>query len=181
MFFSYYRLRPYFDEHFASCMERNAPWNGSKNNRPITHWAGRISRDQCNEVYLTFLFKARENLPVVSPSNKRQKRFFLLCLQGITLPRTDSFLSSIPSALELSYKVWLSFIPPLLAYLNAAMEKTQQYRMSGTEDIVEITLRQINGLNVILWDDIEDVFSGVKLVMNGTVVISKLRDSNQNR
>ncbi|KAF9274048.1 hypothetical protein BGZ68_000966, partial [Mortierella alpina] len=50
--------------------------------------------------------------------------------------------------------------------------------MSGTKDILEIPLRQINEQNVILWEEIEELFPGVKYIMNGRTVVSKLRDSN---
>ncbi|KAF9945872.1 hypothetical protein BGZ72_000908, partial [Mortierella alpina] len=61
------------------------------------------------------------------------------------------------------------------------MKTTQLFRLIGTEDIVEIALRQINGQNVILWDDIEEIFPGVKRIMNGTVAINKLKDASLKR
>ncbi len=61
------------------------------------------------------------------------------------------------------------------------MEGTQSFRLIGTEDIVDIALEQINGQNVIFWEDIEDVFHKVKSIRDGRVAINKLRDSNHNR
>ncbi|KAF9288543.1 hypothetical protein BGZ68_000096 [Mortierella alpina] len=61
---------------------------------------------------------------------------------------------------------------------SGAMEETQLFRLMGTADILEITLYQLHGQSVVYWEDIEEVFPGVRQIMNGRVVINKLRDSN---
>ena len=61
------------------------------------------------------------------------------------------------------------------------MEETQLFRLTGTTDILEITSYHHHGQNVTYWEDIEEVFPGVKSIMNGRVVVNKLRDSNGNR
>ncbi|KAF9960860.1 hypothetical protein BGZ72_005696 [Mortierella alpina] len=62
------------------------------------------------------------------------------------------------------------------------MAKTQSFRIAGsTADIENIDVDSINGLNVIYWEDIEQVFPGVRLIRNGSSVVKLLRDSNRER
>ncbi|KAI8596728.1 hypothetical protein EDD21DRAFT_357890 [Dissophora ornata] len=60
------------------------------------------------------------------------------------------------------------------------MEDTQSFRLIG-KDIVDIPLVNVNGQNIVYWDDIQEVFPGVKYVKNGEVTITKMRDSHENR
>ncbi|KAF9274957.1 hypothetical protein BGZ88_002686 [Linnemannia elongata] len=58
------------------------------------------------------------------------------------------------------------------------MEDTQSFRLIESTDIEEITCYHIGEQNVVYWEDIEQVFPGVKHVKNDKVTISMLRDSN---
>ncbi|KAG0196159.1 hypothetical protein BGX33_001991, partial [Mortierella sp. NVP41] len=46
-------------------------------------------------------------------------------------------------------------------------------------DTMEITLNHVDGQNIVYWEDIEQVFPGVKRVRNGNSVIKFLRGSDQ--
>ncbi|KAF9115390.1 hypothetical protein BGW39_003061, partial [Mortierella sp. 14UC] len=59
------------------------------------------------------------------------------------------------------------------------MEDTQSFRLIETMDTVEITLNHVDGQNIVYWEDIEQVFPGVKRVRNGNSVIKFLRGSEQ--
>ena len=61
------------------------------------------------------------------------------------------------------------------------METTQSFRLAGETDIEEISCDHVNGQTIIYWEDIEQVFPGVKHVKNGNATIKLLRDSNENR
>ncbi|CAO3567032.1 unnamed protein product [Mortierella alpina] len=61
------------------------------------------------------------------------------------------------------------------------MEETQVFRLSGTTEIIEVPIDHLDGQKIIYWDDIEDVFPGIKLIMNGSVAVNKLRDSTRKR
>ncbi|KAI8602769.1 hypothetical protein EDD21DRAFT_413670 [Dissophora ornata] len=61
------------------------------------------------------------------------------------------------------------------------MEDTQSFRLTGESDIEKIRLVNINGQNIVYWDEIQDVFPGVKYVNNGEVTVAKMRDSDENR
>ncbi|KAF8927806.1 hypothetical protein BGZ58_010111 [Dissophora ornata] len=58
------------------------------------------------------------------------------------------------------------------------MEESQSLRLIGKVDIEKITLEHVDGQNVVYWEDIEQVFPGVKNVKNGGVSMSMMRDSN---
>lgn len=59
-----------------------------------------------------------------------------------------------------------------------AMEDTQSFRLIETMDTVEITPDHVDGQNIVYWDDIEQVFPGVKYVKDGKVAINMMRDSD---
>ncbi|KAG9060730.1 hypothetical protein KI688_008941 [Linnemannia hyalina] len=59
------------------------------------------------------------------------------------------------------------------------MEDTQSFHLIETMDTVEITLNHVKGQNIVYWEDIEQVFPGVKRVRNGKSVIKFLRGSDQ--
>ncbi|KAI8595623.1 hypothetical protein EDD21DRAFT_420478, partial [Dissophora ornata] len=61
------------------------------------------------------------------------------------------------------------------------MVVTQSFRLTGKSDIINIALVNVNGQNVVCWEDIQEVFPGVKYVNNGELTVSKMRDSNQKR
>ncbi|KAF9944889.1 hypothetical protein BGZ72_001859, partial [Mortierella alpina] len=61
------------------------------------------------------------------------------------------------------------------------MEETQPFRLIGSEDILEILVNSVGGQNFVYWEDIEQVFPGVKHVQKGKVAIIMLRDSDGNR
>ncbi|KAF9088923.1 hypothetical protein BGX27_002596, partial [Mortierella sp. AM989] len=58
------------------------------------------------------------------------------------------------------------------------MDETQSFRLIRTTDIVDITVSHVGGQNIIYWEDIKQVFPGVKYVQNGKVAITMLRDSD---
>ncbi|KAK3817431.1 MAG: hypothetical protein J3Q66DRAFT_388025 [Benniella sp.] len=69
-----------------------------------------------------------------------------------------------------------------LGISTGEMGPTQLFRLdekSATTE--EIRCSQVDGINVIFWEDIEQVFPGVQYVKNGNVTISPMRDSNRNR
>ncbi|KAI8599884.1 hypothetical protein EDD21DRAFT_432081 [Dissophora ornata] len=59
------------------------------------------------------------------------------------------------------------------------MVDTQSFRLIGNLDIENITLGNVNGQNVVYWEDIQQVFPGVKYVKNDKVVVPMMRDSHQ--
>jgi len=61
------------------------------------------------------------------------------------------------------------------------MVTTQSFRLHGKPDVKDIICDQVEGENVVVWEDIEQVFPGVKYIANGNTVISMMRDSNRNR
>ncbi|KAF9176758.1 hypothetical protein BGZ50_009716 [Haplosporangium sp. Z 11] len=61
------------------------------------------------------------------------------------------------------------------------MEETQSFRLIGTTDTVEITVNHVGGQNIVYWEDIEQVFPGVKHTQNGKVAVNMLRDSDGTR
>ncbi|KAG0255402.1 hypothetical protein BGZ95_005767, partial [Linnemannia exigua] len=61
------------------------------------------------------------------------------------------------------------------------MEETQSFRLNGATDILEITVSCIGGQNIVYWDDIEEVFPAASHVLNGKVVVNRLKDSEGNR
>ncbi|KAF9354556.1 hypothetical protein BGX34_010945 [Mortierella sp. NVP85] len=61
------------------------------------------------------------------------------------------------------------------------MVTTQSFRLLGKPDVKDIICDQVEGENVVVWEDIEQVFPGVKYITNGNTVISMMRDSNRNR
>ncbi|KAF9366814.1 hypothetical protein BGX34_006083 [Mortierella sp. NVP85] len=61
------------------------------------------------------------------------------------------------------------------------MEATQPFRLIGTSDIKNIPCDHLDGQGIVYWDDIEQVFPGVKYVERGNVAINLLRDSNRVR
>ena len=60
--------------------------------------------------------------------------------------------------------------------------ETQSFRIAGTRARVEnIVVYNDKGESVIYWEDIEQVFPGVKYIRNGGSVVSLLKDSNRAR
>ncbi|KAF9902118.1 hypothetical protein EC991_005258 [Linnemannia zychae] len=59
------------------------------------------------------------------------------------------------------------------------MEETRSYRLTETLTTAQITLNHIEGQNIVSWEDIEQVFPGVKRVSNGNSVIKFDRSSSQ--
>ena len=58
---------------------------------------------------------------------------------------------------------------------------TQSFRLLGKSGIKKITCDQVDGENVVFWEDIEQVFPGVKYITNSDTVINMMRDSNRKR
>ncbi|KAF9366825.1 hypothetical protein BGX34_006094 [Mortierella sp. NVP85] len=61
------------------------------------------------------------------------------------------------------------------------MEESQSFRVTGEKDVEEIACDQVDGQNVIYWEDIEHVFPTVKHVKNGNINVKLLRDSKRIR
>jgi hypothetical protein len=60
------------------------------------------------------------------------------------------------------------------------MEVTQHFRLSGTTNVEEIPCDQVDGENIIYWQDIKEVFPGVQFVKHGNRTVKKLKDSKGN-
>ncbi|KAF9922530.1 hypothetical protein BGZ65_009515, partial [Modicella reniformis] len=56
------------------------------------------------------------------------------------------------------------------------MEATQSFRLIGKSDTHEITCHPVDGTNIVLWEDIEWAFPGIKYVQHSGVIISFLKD-----
>ncbi|KAI8597523.1 hypothetical protein EDD21DRAFT_446956 [Dissophora ornata] len=61
------------------------------------------------------------------------------------------------------------------------MVEAQSFRLIGKSDIEKLPLCNVNGENIIYWEDIQQVFPGVKHVKNGEFTVSMMRDSHQVR
>jgi hypothetical protein len=61
------------------------------------------------------------------------------------------------------------------------MDGTQHFRLAGTAAIEKIDYDHVDGHNVIYWEDIEQVFPGVKHVKCNGVAVNLLRDSDRKR
>jgi len=61
------------------------------------------------------------------------------------------------------------------------MDVTQSFRLTGQTDIEDIPCDCVDGDNIIYWEDIEQIYPGVKHVKNGRTTVKLLRDSEQNR
>ncbi|KAG9069785.1 hypothetical protein KI688_009110 [Linnemannia hyalina] len=59
------------------------------------------------------------------------------------------------------------------------MEDTQSSRLIETTDTMKITLNHVDGQTIVNWEDIEQVFPGVKRISNGYSVIKFLRGLDQ--
>jgi hypothetical protein len=70
-------------------------------------------------------------------------------------------------------------VPALIK--EPAMGETQHFRLTGTTIVEEIDYDHVDGHTVIYWEDIEQIFPGVKHVKNSNVTVKLLRDSNRNR
>ncbi|KAI8594876.1 hypothetical protein EDD21DRAFT_449062, partial [Dissophora ornata] len=60
------------------------------------------------------------------------------------------------------------------------MADTQSFRLIGKLDIEDIPLNNVNGQNIVYWEDVQLVFPGVKHVKNGKVAVTMMRDSHEN-
>ncbi|KAG0214200.1 hypothetical protein BGX31_001123, partial [Mortierella sp. GBA43] len=61
------------------------------------------------------------------------------------------------------------------------MEANQSFRLVGTTHVEKIPCDQVGGVNVIFWDEVEQVFPGAKHVRNGNITVKMMRDSNHSR
>ena len=61
------------------------------------------------------------------------------------------------------------------------MEASQSFRLIGSDDIKEIPCDQVDGQNIIYWEDIEQFFPRIKYVQNGNVAVKFMRDSDRIR
>ncbi|KAG0221104.1 hypothetical protein B0O80DRAFT_534570 [Mortierella sp. GBAus27b] len=61
------------------------------------------------------------------------------------------------------------------------MQATQSFRLLGTTHVEDILCDQVDGQNVIFWEEIDQVFPGVRHLKNGNVNVKMMRDSNHNR
>ncbi|KAF9567258.1 hypothetical protein EC968_003462 [Mortierella alpina] len=65
--------------------------------------------------------------------------------------------------------------------IYASIEETQAFRLLEGVEIEEILCDQLDGQNIIYWEDIEQAFPGVEKVKNGRVIVSLMRDANRTR
>ncbi|KAF9359992.1 hypothetical protein BGX34_008020 [Mortierella sp. NVP85] len=61
------------------------------------------------------------------------------------------------------------------------MRLTQSFRLVDEPVVKKIHCSQVDGINVILWEDIEHAFPGLQYVKSGNIIISPMRDSSGNR
>ena len=61
------------------------------------------------------------------------------------------------------------------------MDETQHFRLAGTTAVVKIDYEQVDGQNVIYWEDIELAFPGVRQVKCEDLIIRPLRGPDQKR
>ncbi|KAF9411094.1 hypothetical protein BGZ94_001440 [Podila epigama] len=61
------------------------------------------------------------------------------------------------------------------------MQKTQSFRVLGTRDIKNISLRNFNDQKVVYWSDIENTFPGVGRIYNGGSVVTIFQGSDEAR
>jgi hypothetical protein len=61
------------------------------------------------------------------------------------------------------------------------MVTTQSFRLLGKLDTNDIACEQVDEENVVFWEDIEQVFPGVKYIANGNTVINMMRGSDRKR
>ncbi|KAI8597906.1 hypothetical protein EDD21DRAFT_407255 [Dissophora ornata] len=61
------------------------------------------------------------------------------------------------------------------------MEEYQSFRVAGTTTVGNINVDNVDGQNIIYWDDIEQLFPGVQSIRNGTFLVKLLRDSKRAR
>jgi len=90
-------------------------------------------------------------------------------------------ISSLRHLLSLFHFFLATFPPSLSSQALTDMEATQPFRLIGTSDIKNIPCDHLDGQGIVYWDDIEQVFPGVKYVERGNVAINLLRDSNRVR
>ncbi|KAK3817746.1 MAG: hypothetical protein J3Q66DRAFT_388224 [Benniella sp.] len=113
-------------------------------------------------------------------------------MQGCESSETDlvpviPVIPVIPVVLACTWCAWWYASSPPPAPLapavikEPAMGETQHFRLAGTTNVEEIDHDHVDGHTVIYWEDIEQIFPGVKHVKNGNVSVKLLRDSNRNR
>ncbi|KAI8595993.1 hypothetical protein EDD21DRAFT_420102 [Dissophora ornata] len=61
------------------------------------------------------------------------------------------------------------------------MEEFQAFRVAGTTTVRNIEVENVDGQNIIYWEDIELLFPGVQNVQNGKSLVKFLRDSKRDR
>ncbi|KAF8932520.1 hypothetical protein BGZ58_007008, partial [Dissophora ornata] len=62
-----------------------------------------------------------------------------------------------------------------------SMEEYQSFRVAGTTTVRNIDVDNVDGQNVIYWEDIEQLFPGVQNVQNGKFLVKLLRDLKRAR
>jgi len=58
------------------------------------------------------------------------------------------------------------------------MEGTQSFRLAGKTAIEKIPCDHVDGQSIVYWENIEQVFPGVKYVKSTDATVNLLRDSN---
>ncbi|KAF9350267.1 hypothetical protein BGX34_001316, partial [Mortierella sp. NVP85] len=61
------------------------------------------------------------------------------------------------------------------------MDKTQHFRLTGTNAVEKIPYGHVDGYNVIYWEDIERVFPGAKHIKCDGAIVNLLRGSDRKR
>ena len=59
--------------------------------------------------------------------------------------------------------------------------ETQSFRLIGKNDVEVIPCYQDDGQHFVYWEDVEQVFPGIRHIKNGNVTVPLMRDSNGKR
>jgi hypothetical protein len=59
------------------------------------------------------------------------------------------------------------------------MEEAQLFRLTGTSAVEKIPCGHVNGQTIIYWEDIEQVFPGVKHIKNDGSTVKLLTNENR--
>ena len=59
------------------------------------------------------------------------------------------------------------------------MQETQSFRLIGKNKVEKIPCDQVDGQNIVYWEDIEVLFPGVSHIMNGDVLVTAMRDHDR--
>ncbi|KAF9349648.1 hypothetical protein BGX34_001677, partial [Mortierella sp. NVP85] len=130
-----------------------------------------VASTPLKHLHLDVLMSLEQVLSLISSANTSQLQHLAMVCKDFKYTEVEVILDKLQHATELQ-----------TLYLFGATITTQQiWRMKRKPDFKDIICGQIDGENVVFWEDIEQVFPGVKYITNGNTVISMMRDSNRKR